>query len=482
MLDLRPILLVTGVLLATLGAAMMVPAMVDLAAQNDDWQIFAASSLLTVMIGIALWLSARGSPGTMGLRQAFVMTCMVWVVLSAFGALPLLWSGTVPTYTDAYFEAMSGLTTTGATVVVGLDHAPPGVLFWRAILQWLGGLGIIVMALAVLPMLKVGGMQLFKAEAFDAPEKILPRATQISGIMTLIFIALTAACAILYHVAGMALDDAIMHAMTTVATGGFSTKDASLGHFDSAAIDWIAIVFMCVGSLPFMLYIRALQGEPRALLRDTQVRTFFVLLAIFILIIWLFQHHSGINEGLEGLRYAAFNVVSVMTGTGYANADYNSWGPFSAGLFFIIMFIGGCAGSTSCGIKVFRFQVLWASLGQHFNRAVYPNGIFVPRFNGRPIDDGVVAAVQSFFFLYICCFAGLAIALNLTGLDDLTALSGAATAISNVGPGLGEIIGPAGTFQTLNDPAKWILSFGMLLGRLELLTVLVLFIPRFWRV
>lgn len=482
MFDLRPILLVTGALLATLGCAMMVPAMIDLAADNDDWRVFAASALLTMMVGVSLWISARGSPGVLGLRQAFVMTCMVWVVLSAFGALPFLWSGTVPSYTDAFFEAMSGLTTTGATVVVGLDYAPPGVLFWRAILQWLGGLGIIVMALAVLPMLKVGGMQLFKAEAFDAPDKILPRATQISGIMTLIFIGLTGVCALLYNAAGMGIADAIMHAMTTVATGGFSTKDASMGHFDSAAIDWIAIAFMCIGSLPFLLYIKVLQGEPRALVRDTQVRAFFLLLAAFTVAIWLFQHNTGVHDGVEGLRYAAFNVVSIMTGTGYANADYNAWGSFSAGLFFVIMFIGGCAGSTSCGIKVFRFQVLFASLGQHFNRIVYPNGIFVPRFNGRPIDDGVVAAVQSFVFLYICSFAVLAIALNLTGLDDLTALSGAATALSNVGPGLGEIIGPAGTFRPLNDAAKWILAFGMLLGRLELLTVLVLFVPRFWRV
>ncbi|WP_321338617.1 TrkH family potassium uptake protein [Breoghania sp.] len=481
MLDFRPILLVTGVLLATLGCAMMVPALVDLADDNEDWRIFAASSLLTIMIGLSLWLSARGSQGAMGLRQAFVMTCVVWLVLAGFGALPLLWSGSVDSYTDAFFEAMSGLTTTGATVIVGLDHAPPGVLFWRAILQWLGGLGIIVMALSVLPLLKVGGMQLFKAEAFDAPEKILPRATQISGIMTLIFIGFTALCAVLYNIAGMEFSDAIMHAMTTVATGGFSTKDGSIGHFDSAAIDWIAVVFMCIGSLPFLLYIKLFQGEPKALLRDTQVHTFFMLLTAFILAIWLFQHNTGVHDGLEGLRYAAFNVVSVMTGTGYANADYNAWGPFAAGLFFVIMFIGGCAGSTSCGIKVFRFQVLWANLGQHLNRMVYPNGIFVPRFNGRPIDDGVTAAVQSFFFLYICSFAALAMALSLTGLDDLTALSGAATAISNVGPGLGEIIGPAGTFSPLNDTAKWILSFGMLLGRLELLTVMVLFVPRFWR-
>lgn len=482
MFDFRPILLVLGVLLATLGSAMMVPAIVDLASANPDWRIFAASSLLTMMVGIGLWVASRGRPTEMGLRQAFVMTVGAWVALAAFGALPLMWSGIVPSYTDAFFEAMSGLTTTGATVIVGLDDAPPGVLFWRAILQWLGGLGIIVMAISVLPMLRVGGMQLFKAEAFDTPEKILPRATQISGIMTLIFIALTAICAVLYHLAGMSLSDAIMHAMTTVATGGFSTKDASIGHYDSAAIDWIAVVFMCFGSLPFLLYIKTLQGEPGALFRDSQVRAFFALLAGFILMIWLFQHSTGVHDGLEGLRYAAFNVVSVMTGTGYANADYNAWGPFSAGLFFVVMFIGGCAGSTSCGIKVFRFQVMTANFVQHLNRIVYPNGVFVPRFNGRPLGDNVIAAVQSFVFLYIFSFAVLAIALNLTGLDDLTAISGAATAISNVGPGLGEIIGPAGTFKELNDTAKWLLSGGMLLGRLELFTVLVLFVPQFWRI
>ncbi|WP_248304637.1 TrkH family potassium uptake protein [Breoghania sp. L-A4] len=481
MFDFRPILLVIGVLLATLGCAMMVPAIVDLAAANDDWRIFAASSLLTMMVGGSLWAGSRGAPAELTLRQAFVMTASVWVALSAFGALPLLWSGIVPSYTDAFFEAMSGLTTTGATVIVGLDYAPPGVLFWRAILQWLGGLGIIVMAISVLPMLRVGGMQLFKAEAFDAPEKILPRATQISGIMTLIFIALTTLCAALYYIAGMQLTDAIMHAMTTVATGGFSSKDASIGHFDSAFIDWIAIVFMCGGSLPFMLYIKTLQGEPGSLFRDSQVRMFFILLAGFILTIWLYEHATGVHDGLDGLRYAAFNVVSIMTGTGYANADYNAWGPFSAGLFFVVMFIGGCAGSTSCGIKVFRIQVVFANLAQHLNRTIYPNGVFVPRFNGRQLGDNVIAAVQSFVFLYIFCFAALAIALNMTGLDDLTAISGAATAISNVGPGLGEIIGPAGNFQPLNDTAKWLLSFGMLLGRLELFTVLVLFIPQFWR-
>ncbi|MEP3280109.1 MAG: TrkH family potassium uptake protein [Stappiaceae bacterium] len=481
MFDFRPILLVIGILLSTLGCAMMVPAIIDLANSNPDWRIFAASSLLTIMVGVSLWVSSTGATTRLTLRHAFVMTVLSWVSLAAFGALPILWSGIVPSYADAFFESMSGLTTTGATVITGLDYAPPGLLFWRALLQWLGGLGIIVMAIAVLPMLQIGGMQLFKAEAFDAPEKILPRATQISGIMTLIFIALTAFCAVLYRLAGMTMTDAIMHAMTTVATGGFSSKDLSIGYFDSAAIDAIAIVFMCIGSLPFLLYIKVLQGQPLSLFKDDQVKMFFALIAFFTLVIWIYQIVSGIRTGSEGLRYAAFNVVSIMTGTGYANADYNGWGPFAAGLFFIIMFIGGCAGSTSCGIKVFRIQVLIATIRQHANRIVYPNGMFVSRFNDRPIPDSVSAAVMSFFFLYLVSFAVLAILLNLTGLEELTALSGAATAISNVGPGLGEIIGPTGNFAPLNDTALWLLSFGMLLGRLEFFTVLVLFVPAFWR-
>ncbi len=460
---------------------MIVPAIIDLANSNPDWQIFAAASLLTIMVGVSLWVSSAGASTRLTLRHAFVMTVLSWVSLAAFGALPILWSGIVPSYADAFFESMSGLTTTGATVITGLDYAPPGLLFWRALLQWLGGLGIIVMAIAVLPMLQIGGMQLFKAEAFDAPEKILPRATQISGIMTLIFIALTAFCAVLYRLAGMTMTDAIMHAMTTVATGGFSSKDLSIGYYDNAAIDVIAIVFMCIGSLPFLLYIKVLQGQPMSLFKDDQVKAFFALVAFFTLVIWIYQIASGIRTGSEGLRYAAFNVVSIMTGTGYANADYYSWGPFAAGLFFVIMFIGGCAGSTSCGIKVFRLQVLFATIRQHANRIVYPHGTFVSRFNGRPIPDSVSAAVMSFFFLYVVSFAVLAILLSLTGLEELTALSGAATAISNVGPGLGEIIGPAGNFGPLNDTALWLLSFGMLLGRLEFFTVLVLFVPAFWR-
>jgi trk system potassium uptake protein TrkH len=376
---------------------------------------------------------------------------------------------------------MSGLTTTGATVIEDLDNAPPGILFWRGLLQWLGGLGIIVMAIAVLPMLQIGGMQLFKAEAFDTAEKILPRATQISSSITLVFIGFTLVCCILFMAAGMPAMDAIVHAMTTVATGGFSTKDDSIGHFDSAAIDWITIVFMILGSIPFILYVQMLQGRLSPVFRDSQVRVFLGLLAIATTIAWLMAHYGEYHVGLDGLRYAAFNVVSITTGTGYATTDYGIWGPHAISFFFVIMFIGGCAGSTSCGIKIFRFMVLFEAIRQHINQVMYPHGIFRPQFNGRPIDQRVITSVMSFMFLYVISFGAIAIALILTGLDTTTALSGAGSAISNVGPGLGAVIGPAGNYSSLNEPAKWILAAGMLLGRLELFTIMVLFLPRFWR-
>ena len=481
MSDPRPIFVVVGLLLATLGAAMFIPALIDLGHGNPDWQVFTASGAITMLVGLGFFLSARGTISQLNLRQAFVMTVAAWSVLAAFGALPFIWSGIVPGFADAYFESISGLTTTGATVIVGLDTAPPGILFWRSILQWLGGLGIVVMAVAVLPMLQIGGMQLFKAEAFDTAEKILPRATQISGWLTGVYITITIACVLAYDAAGMSLKDALIHAMTTVSTGGFSSKDASIGHFESPLIDTISIGFMILGSLPFLLYVRAIRGQPRALLRDSQVRAFLAIASFFIMAIWIYEHSVGVNQGFAGLLFAAFNVISIMTGTGYATQDYNAWGPFSAMAFFIVMFIGGCAGSTSCGIKVFRFQVMAKVIVQHVGHLIYPNAVIVHRFNGVPLPKSVSTAVMSFMFLYFLSFAILSVLLSLTGLDPFTALSGAATTISNVGPGLGEIIGPAGNFKPLNDTAKWLLSAGMLLGRLELFTVLVLFMPRFWR-
>ncbi len=496
MINLRPVFLVVGMLMAILGAAMLAPAFVDLAGGEPTGPVFLGAAATSVVIGLGFWASARGPQGTLGARQAILMTVGAWVSLALLGALPLYWSGVTPTFTDAFFESMSGITTTGATVISGLDDLPTGILFWRAILQWLGGLGIIVMAVAVLPMLQIGGMQLFKAEAFDSPEKILPRATQISGSISLIYVTLTITCALLYAASGMELGDGIMHAMTTVATGGFSTKDASIGYFNSPAVEAVGIVFMILGSLPFILFIQLLQGRVRPFLRDSQVKLFLLLIVMLTLMLWFYRTSGAAGPlapdladtlggasvaSLAGLRQSAFNTISIMTGTGYASTNYEAWGPFATTFFFVIMFIGGCAGSTSCGIKIFRFQVLYQEFRQNISQILFPHGVFVKRFNGRPIEASVSTAVMSFFFLYLASVAVLAMLLSLTGLDTLTALSGAATAISNVGPGLGEIIGPNGNFQSLSVTAKWLLSAGMLLGRLELFTVLVLVLPSFWR-
>ena len=284
-----------------------------------------------------------------------------------------------------------------------------------------------------------------------------------------------------YLMAGMNFLDAIVHAMTTVATGGFSNHDASIGYFDSAAIDMIAMVFMIIGSLPFLLYVQALQGHSKPLFNDSQVRTFLWLLAGLILFAWTVEESVGVRNGSDALRVAAVNVTSILTGTGYASTAYDGWGPVAVAFFFFIMFIGGCAGSTSCGIKIFRFQVLFQNLRQHTARVLYPHGIFTQRFNDRPISEDVTSAVMSFFFLYLLTFAISASALAAAGVDTLTALSGAGSAISNVGPGLGAIIGPAGNYEPLGDIPKWILSITMLVGRLELFTVLVMLSPKFWR-
>ena len=411
------------------------------------------------------------------IRQAFLLTSLSWVVLTTFAALPFTFSKLEMSYTDSFFEAMSGITTTGATVITGLDFAPPGILLWRAVLQWLGGIGIIVMAIAVLPMLRVGGMQLFRMESSDQSEKVLPRAAQIASSIGLIYVGLTLVWAVMLWFAGMGKLEAVAHAMTTIATAGFSTADASIGHFDSAAIDWIITFGMIASALPFVLYLQAFRGQPLALLRDTQVRWFFSIVGAVIAALVVWQTFANGEPWYDALRYVSFNVVSVMTGTGYATADYDQWGTFALVMFFVVMFIGGCAGSTTCGIKIFRFQVLYAMAAAQMKTLLQPHGVFIPYYNRRPISETVGLSVLTFFF----CFGVLAMGLGLAGLDFLTAVSGAATAISNVGPGLGPIIGPSGNFATLPDSAKWMLSAGMLIGRLEVLTVLILLTPAFWK-
>ncbi len=481
-MDLRPVLYVTGIFLCTLALSMALPMLVDLYYGSPDWKVFFLCILTTAFFGGALVLSnSGGSEGfTINIRQAFLLTTLSWITLATFAALPLWFSALNLSFTDAFFEAMSGITTTGSTVITDLDNAPKGLLLWRAILQWLGGIGIIVMALSVLPFLKVGGMQLFRTESSES-EKALPRAAKLASSIGYIYVALTAICVICYHFAGMDLFDAVAHAMTTIATGGFSTFDSSFGHYTTAGAETVAIVFMILGSLPFVLYLKAVRGDMQCLFTDAQVRWFLSIVAISIvtMVIYLvWQQDMMIGEAL---RRASFNVVSIITGTGYTSYDYTLWGGFAVGLLFFLMVVGGCAGSTTCGIKVFRFQVLYAVTDTQMKKLLHPHGVFIPYYGGKPLPEGVPSSVMSFFFLFALCFSILAIALSFVGLDFLTAMSGAATAIANVGPAMGDIIGPSGTFAPLPDSAKWILCAGMLLGRLELFTVLVLLSPNFWR-
>ena len=481
MLDFRPILYIIGILLTTLAVAMCAPMLADLITGHPDWQVFAGSAGLTAFIGVTLMLTTMAPPARMSVRQAFILTTTSWVAMTFFAALPFAFADLDLNFTDAFFEAMSGLTTTGSTVITTLDTAPTGILLWRAILQWLGGIGIIVMSIAVLPMLKIGGNQLFQTESSDSLEKVLPRVAQIASGVGFVYLGLTAMCALLLWWAGFRGFDAIAHSMTTIATGGFSTRDGSIGAFGNANAEVVITCFMILGALPFVLYLQAVRGKPMMILRDKQVRWFFWIVIFFVLAVTLaHQTNNDINSG-RALREAGFNVISIMTGTGYASANYAAWGAFATGVFFFIMFIGGCAGSTTCSIKVFRYQVLYQTSKMQLKRLIRPHGVFIATFNGKPITDEVEKSVMSFFFLFVLTFAMLAGLLHFIGLDFLTAISGAATAICNVGPALGETIGPTGSFAALPDSAKWVLSAGMLLGRLELFTVLVLFAPWFWR-
>lgn len=480
-MDLRPVLYVNGLFLFILAISMNFPMLVDLYFGNDDWVVFFVCIIVTAFFGGALAFTNAPSGGfSVNIRQGFMLTVMSWVSLCIFAAIPFWLSGLDMSFVDAVFEATSGITTTGSTVMTGLDYAPPGILMWRAILQWLGGIGIIVMALSVLPFLKVGGMQLFKAESFEV-EKVSPRARQIATAIAVFYVVFTILCALCYNAVGMSVFDSVAHAFTTISTGGFSTYDTSFAHYDTAHKELVAIIFMLLGGIPFILYFQSVTGRPLALFKDSQVRWYLSILALSALVISIYLSATLGMEYLHALRLATFNSVSLMTGTGFASGDYTQWGGFAGAIFFFLMVVGGCAGSTSCGIKVFRFQILFSITLVQFQKLIHPKGIFCTRYNGRPIPTEVLTSVMSFFFLYALSFSFITIALSFTGLDFITAMSGAATSISNVGPGLGEFIGPSGSFASLPDSAKWILSFGMILGRLELFTLLVLFVPQFWR-
>ncbi|RKQ69786.1 trk system potassium uptake protein TrkH [Litorimonas taeanensis] len=487
MLDLRPVFFVVGLMVAALGLIMFIPMFVDMYHDGLSWRGFGISGILSFLFGVSMALANYTPKPDLGARGAFLLTVSSWVALSAFASLPFLMEPIGLSITDAIFEATSGITTTGSTILTGLDHMPRGVLLWRAMLQWIGGIGIIVTAMAILPMLKIGGMQLFRLESSDMGEKILPRAASIAMAISLIYLGLTILCTVLYMVVGMSGFDAIAHAMTTLATGGYSTSDASMGGFMDQGADLVCIAFMMAGGMPFGMYLLMTRGDFKAPLRDPQVRAFvgimISLIALVTLGLWAGSEYSA-AEGAsfwQALRLSAFNTVSIVTGTGYATTDYNSWGPFALGAFFVFMFIGGCAGSTACSIKIFRYQVAFEALRAYLFKMPRNHAVSPLRYGGAPLPESVVFSILSYFFLFFLTFAVTAIALSFIGLDPITAWSGAGSAVANVGPGLGEIIGPAGTYQSLPASAKWVLMTAMIVGRLEIITALVILNPAFWR-
>ncbi|MGL4191361.1 MAG: TrkH family potassium uptake protein [Vibrio sp.] len=480
MLNLRPIAFIIGLVLSKLALFMYVPTLVAFVTGSGGFLDFAQAVIITHVVAFACLSVGRTQNFRLNVRDMFLITSLVWTIASAFAALPFVLINHI-SFTDAYFETMSGLTTTGSTVLSGLDSMPPSILLWRSILQWLGGVGFIVMAVAVLPMLNVGGMKLFQTESSDKSDKSSPRAKTVAKNIMAVYLVLTILCFMSYLATGMTPFEAINHAFTTLSTGGYSTSDSSMNRFSHGA-HWVGTLFMFLGGLPFLLFVQVLRKKsPRSLLSDEQVRGFFwvVLISSLMVASWLWLKNG--YQISDALRVAMFNIVSVMTTTGFGLDDFTAWGALPSTIFAFLLMAGACSGSTSGGIKVFRFQIAMALLKKQLLNLIHPSGIFIQRYNQRPVNEEIIRSVVAFALTYFITIVVLAGALSAMGLDSITSISGAVTAVANVGPGMGSVIGPTGNFSSLPDAAKWLLSLGMLMGRLEILTILVLFFPAFWR-
>ncbi|MDP3372356.1 MAG: TrkH family potassium uptake protein [Candidatus Paracaedibacteraceae bacterium] len=478
----RAVLFIIGILLSGLAATMSIPLFVDAFIYNTkDWHSFLIGMCITGFFGSAMALASRPDKKIgLGTREAFITTTLIWIAMCVFAALPIYFSRLHISFVDSCFEAVSALTTTGSTVLVGLDTMPKGLLLWRSILQWLGGVGIVVMAMTIFPALRIGGMQLFRSEFSDRSEKILPRVSQIATAILTTYIFFSILCFILLLLAGMNMFDAVCHTMTSISTGGLSTHDASIAAFNSPLIESILCFFMFIGGSALILYVRLWNGDWKAI-KDSQLHVYawVTLAATIVMTFWYFCTHS--HSLMQSFRYCLFSVISVITSTGYTLSDYSLWGPFASLVFFMLSFSGGCTGSTTGGIKIFRFQVLYQLAKSHLHQLRRPYGVYVPMYQNHKITEVIAFSVFTFLILYVVSLVFIALALSAMGLDFLTSLSGAASSLGNVGPGLGSAVGPGTTFASINMGSKIIMMFGMILGRLELLTVLVLFMPSFWR-
>ncbi len=477
----KTVFFLIGILLVVLGVSMLAPYLIQLLYRENN-HAFVSGAFVTIFIGVLFVLANLGNEFKLNLRQTFLFSTLAWIMVAIFGCLPFLLSPEEFTLSDAFFESMSGITTTGATIISDLDNSPKSILMWRAILQWLGGIGIVVMAITILPLLKVGGMQLFKMEGPDSTEKILPRTIEVATIIISTYLVLTFFCGMLYWLFGMSIFDSIAHAMTTIATGGFATHNDSIGFFKNSNIEIIASIFIVLGSIPFISYLKFVQGNKNIFFKDIQIKglIYLILISVFTMFIYLLfiNYESSV---FDKIRISSFNVISILSGTGYVTDDFGLWGNFSLIFFLFLMFVGGCAGSTACGIKIFRLQMLFIFLLNQIKKLIYPNSVIITKYNNQKISDDFISSVIIFIFSFLFIFLIISMLLSISGLDFLTSISGAASAISNVGPGLGDVIGPNGNYKEIPDLSKWILSVGMLLGRLELFAVLVLFFPSFWR-
>ena len=481
MLDLRPVGYVIGLLTTGLGGAMLVPMAVDGLAGHANGLAFLECAVITMATGGLVALACRNSMGRgLTLQQAFLLTSGVWVVLPLFGALPFMLGRPGAGFTDAYFEAMSGMTTTGATVFLGLDVLPPGTNLWRGILQWMGGLGIIVVAMVFLPVMKVGGMQYFRSEAFDTLGKILPRALDIASALVQVYVGMTVLCGVLYFALGMNGFEATVHALTTIATGGFSTSDLSFARYGPEIL-LVSAAMMVASGMPFIRYIQLMGGSFGPFWRDIQVRAYLRWTGYAVALI--FAHRVAVAGAAPGeaLVEVIFNTVSIFSGTGYSTTAIDGWGPFPFIVLFVAGLIGACTASTGCSIKVFRYLILIEAIKAQVRRIHSPNRVVPVLYDGRPVAADVINSVIVLFTAFIVTFGVLAILLSMTGLQARTAITAAWTSVANVGPAFGPEVGATGAMHNFPLMAKWLMIAGMLLGRLELIAVFVLLLPRFWR-
>ncbi len=478
----KVVLNIIGFLLILTGFFMMLGIPFSIYFHHNDIYSILISSGITILTGLIIWFFTRDADRQqLGKREGYIIVSLGWFFMSLFGAIPFIIYGAIPNFSDAFFETMSGFTTTGASILKDIEVLPAGLLFWRSLTQWLGGMGIIVLSLAILPLLGIGGMQLFSAEVPGiTKDKFHPRVKETAKRLWGIYVILTAAQTLLLMVGGLSFFDAINHSFTTMATGGFSTKNASTAYFTSPFVQYVFIIFMIFAGMNFTLHYYALHLKFESFKQNTEFKFYALFLVLATLIIMFIHrpHHTFNLE--ESFRQSLFHVVSLVTTTGYVSSDYENWAPFSRMIFFVLLFIGGCAGSTGGGIKFARHYLLFRNGLLELKRLVHPRAVIPVRFNGKAVSQEIIFNVQAFFIFYILLFVIGSIILSLIGLDFITSAGAVATCLGNVGPGFGAV-GPISNFADLPEISKWILSFFMLVGRLELFTVLIIFTPTFWK-